>query len=41
MDGAIDWAGLPLVAEIYGATDIERLVIDLIEIRNFKRDQHG
>jgi hypothetical protein len=31
--GVIDWQGLPVVAELFGITDIEQLIFDLITIR--------
>lgn len=35
MDG-IDWAALPVVAEMLGVIDIEVLVAELTAIRNFQ-----
>ena len=35
MDG-IDWAALPVVAEMLGVIDIEGLVAELTAIRNFQ-----
>jgi hypothetical protein len=35
--GGIDWAALPVVAEMLGIEDIETLVINLTEIREFNR----
>jgi hypothetical protein len=34
--GGIDWAGLPLVAEMLGYDDMEMLVTQLQTIREFK-----
>jgi hypothetical protein len=33
--GGIDWAGLPVVAEMLGVEDVETLILHLIEIREF------
>lgn len=35
--GGIDWAALPVVAEMLGIEDIETFVINLTEIREFNR----
>lgn len=37
MGGALDWAALPLVAEVLGVVDVERLVVELATIRDFHR----
>lgn len=37
MGGEIDWNALPVVAEIFGIDDIESLVFQLVEIREFNR----
>lgn len=37
MGGEIDWNALPVVAEIFGIEDIESLVFQLVEIREFNR----
>jgi len=34
--GGLDWAALPVVAEMLGVRDIEGLVADLVAIREFK-----
>lgn len=34
--GGIDWAGLPVVADMLGVTDIEVLVVELTAIRDFQ-----
>lgn len=36
MMGGIDWAAMPVVAEILGIQDIENLIIQLLEIKEFK-----
>lgn len=33
MDGSIDWAGLPVIAEMYGVVDIESMIARLGAIR--------
>jgi hypothetical protein len=33
--GGIDWAALPVVAEMLGIEDVETLILQLIEIREF------
>jgi len=38
LGGEIDWAGLPVVAELFGITDIELLIKQLALIRDF---HHG
>ncbi len=37
MGGAIDWAGLPLVAEMLGIEDLEILVAQLAALRDWQR----
>lgn len=37
----LDWAGLPVVCEILGVEDVESLVEQLIEIRDFNRRDNG
>jgi hypothetical protein len=39
MGGAIDWAALPLVAEVIGAYDVEALVRGLIQIRDHMKSK--
>lgn len=34
MGGCIDWAALPLIAEMLGINDPEALVMDLVTIRD-------
>lgn len=36
--GGIDWAGLPLVAEILGYDDIELLITQLVVIRDREKE---
>jgi hypothetical protein len=35
--GGIDWAALPIVVEMLGVTDVERLVRQLAAIREFNK----
>lgn len=35
--GGMDWAGLPLVCELLGVTDVETLVRHLITIKFYKK----
>jgi hypothetical protein len=37
MGGTIDWAGLPLVAEMLGIEDLEILVAQLAALRDWQR----
>lgn len=37
--GGIDWAGLPVVAELLGVEDVELLVEQLTAIRDHQREQ--
>ena len=37
MDGSIDWAGLPMIAEMYGVADIEAMIARLGAIRSHLR----
>lgn len=39
MGGEIDWAALPILAEIHGVIDVEMLVEQLLAIRDHKRAQ--
>jgi len=34
--GGIDWAALPLLAELYGVDDMEILIEELVAIREFQ-----
>ena len=34
--GGLDWAALPVVAEMLGVNDIEALIADLTVIRDFQ-----
>lgn len=34
--GGLDWAALPVVAEMLGVNDIEALITDLTVIRDFQ-----
>ncbi len=36
--GGLDWQALPIVAEMIGVTDIETLVVQLVAIRDWQRD---
>lgn len=35
--GGIDWAALPVVAEMLGVADVDRLVRQLVTIREFHK----
>ncbi len=37
MLGGLDWAGLPVVAEMLGIEDVESLVRSLITVRDYQR----
>lgn len=39
MGGAIDWPGVPMLAEVLGISDLEQLVHDLAQIREARRPQ--
>lgn len=39
--GGIDWAGLPVVVEVLGVTDVDRLVRQLVTIREFHKRREG
>ena len=39
MMGGLDWAALPVVAEVLGVQDIELLLIELIAIREYQNDR--
>lgn len=39
MEGAIDWAALPVIAEMFGIDDIEGFILQLTLIRDSKREQ--
>jgi len=34
--GGLDWAALPVVAEMLGVSDVERLIRQLVTIRQFQ-----
>ena len=37
--GGIDWAALPVIAEMLGIDDIETLVLQLVAIRDAQRER--
>ena len=37
--GGIDWAALPVIAEMLGIDDIEALVLQLVAIRDAQRER--
>ena len=37
--GGIDWAALPVIAEMLGIGDIETLVLQLVAIRDAQRER--
>jgi hypothetical protein len=40
--GGLNWAALPVVAEMLGVDDVDRLVRDLVTMRNhFKAEDSG
>jgi hypothetical protein len=39
MAGVIDWAGLPLISELLGVSDVELLIRQLCLIRDFKNEE--
>lgn len=41
MGGTIDWAGLPLVADLLGFDDLELLIVQLAAIRDFQAARRG
>jgi hypothetical protein len=36
--GGLDWAALPIVAEMLGTSDIETLIVQLVAIRDREKD---
>lgn len=34
--GGLDWAALPVIAEMLGVTDVEQLINQLLAIREFR-----
>lgn len=36
--GGIDWAALPVVAELFGISDIDLLIHQLVAIRDWQRE---
>lgn len=38
MGGTIDWTALPTICELIGIEDVETLVMQLLVIRNHKKD---
>jgi len=38
MAGAVDWAALPVIAELVGADDVEVLVRGLLQIRAYQTE---
>ena len=41
MGAQIDWQALPILVEIFAIDDIERLLCDLVSIRNFQLENNG
>ena len=41
MAGELQWAALPILFEIHGIEDPERLISQLIAIRNAQASKHG
>ncbi len=41
MDGKIDYAALPVIAEILGIDDVEAWLLNMLVIRQFMSDQDG
>lgn len=41
MLGGLEWAGIPLVAELLGYEDVEILITQLQAIRKFQDDSNG
>lgn len=39
LGGAVDWVGLPIVAELLGVVDLELLIRQMVLIREFKQQQ--
>lgn len=39
MLGGLDWAGLPIVVELLGVTDVEGFILRLIAIRDWLKQQ--
>lgn len=39
MGGSIDWAGLPLVADLLGIEDLEVLITQLAALRDWQQQQ--
>ena len=37
--GGVDWSGLPLIAELYGVSDIEGLLHRLLVIKTHQTDR--
>ena len=37
--GGLDWAALPVIAEMLGIDDIETLVLQLVAIRDAQRER--
>lgn len=38
MGGQIDWNALPILCEMYGITDVEGFIAQLVTIRNAKSE---
>jgi len=39
LGGDIDWHGLPVAVELFGIHDVEALIMALIVIRDYQRQQ--
>lgn len=36
--GGLDWSALPVVAEMLGVHDVESLIVGLVAVRDWQRD---
>lgn len=41
MDAQIDWAALPVIVEMLGVTEPERLIVELVAIRDYQARQRA
>lgn len=39
--GGLDWSALPIVAELLGIDDVEKLIVQLVTIREAQKADHG
>lgn len=40
MGGSLDWAAIPIIAEMFGVIDVESLILQVVAIRTWQTEQN-